>query len=75
MVWDHKQGVINDEEYTERYTAMMRESFISNRKDWDRLFRSYQVTLVCFCAPGKFCHRVLLARMLEKLGAQYTGEV
>ena len=34
-----------------------------------------QVTLVCFCPPFEFCHRVLAARMLENMGyGKYLGE-
>jgi len=34
-----------------------------------------QLTLVCFCPAGQFCHRVLAARMLEEMGyGKYLGE-
>ena len=34
-----------------------------------------QMTLVCFCPSGEFCHRILAARMLENMGVgKYIGE-
>ena len=33
------------------------------------------ITLVCFCPPMEFCHRILAARMLEEMGlGKYMGE-
>lgn len=42
---------------------------------WDALLAMREVTLVCTCADATRCHRVLLARILEKLGTRYDGEV
>lgn len=42
---------------------------------WDALLAFQQVTLACGCVETARCHRVLLARILVKLGATYTGEM
>lgn len=42
---------------------------------WESLRAMRDVTLVCRCEDAARCHRVLLARILEKLGATYAGEV
>lgn len=42
---------------------------------WAALLAMCEVTLVCTCADASRCHRVLLARILEKLGATYAGEI
>jgi hypothetical protein len=42
---------------------------------WDALRAMREVTLVCTCADATRCHRALLARILEKLGAKYVGEL
>jgi len=74
MVLDYKNGKINEEEYTKLYYDKMRQSYKSHRAGWDWLLNKDIVTLVCFCKPGDFCHRLLLAEMLIKLGATYLGE-
>jgi uncharacterized protein YeaO (DUF488 family) len=53
----------------------MRLSYKENRKRWDELLNQDEVVLVCFCKAGDFCHRVLLAEILVKLGAEYKGEI
>jgi len=75
MVMKTKKGKMSIEEYTHRYTELMRKSYRENRSEWDKLLACEKVVLVCFCPPGAFCHRVLLAQMLEKLGAKYMGEI
>jgi hypothetical protein len=75
MVMGHKSGRISDKEYSEEYYRMMRECYRENRSAWDDLLCRQRVVLVCYCAPGKFCHRLLLADMLVSLGAKYEGEI
>ena len=75
MVMVHKSGKLSDEEYTERYYAMMRKSYIENKNKWNEFLSREQATIVCFCKAGRFCHRLLLADILTKLGAEYIGEI
>jgi hypothetical protein len=46
-----------------------------NPDAWSALLAKREVTLVCRCGDAQRCHRVLLARILVKLGARYVGEV
>ena len=55
--------------------AAMQRGVQPNRAAWDALLARDSVTLVCYCPKPDRCHRALLARILEKLGAQFTGEV
>lgn len=75
MVMGYKRGSITKEEYTARYHDMMVASYAENRATWEELLARDRVVLVCFCPSGAFCHRVLLAHYLEKLGAHYGGEL
>lgn len=75
MVMGTKQGKMTYKEYTEKYYELMRKSYKNNRRKWDELLNRDRVVLVCFCRPGEFCHRILLAEILVKLGAQYIGEI
>lgn len=62
--------------YTEKYDAIVLKAFIYNSKALTDLIHSNKTrVLVCFCKPGDFCHRTLLAGHLESLGANYLGEI
>ena len=75
MVNDFKTGKISQIQYSDMYAELMRESFLKNHPAWRDLLRMHRVTFVCYCIPGNFCHRVLLAGYLEILGAEYGGEI
>lgn len=74
MVRDFKNGTMSEYEYERDYHAMMLGQFKLHRQIWIQLLAMDEVTLVCFCGPGEFCHRLLLAQYLEKLGAVHMGE-
>lgn len=74
MVMKHKSGEYSDEQYTDLYLKRMRYSFKKYAEKWTDLLSKDEITLVCFCAPNKFCHRYLLADILVKCGAMYMGE-
>jgi hypothetical protein len=85
MVMGHKAGKISDAEYTAQYTEKMRASFKAHKESWHDLLDNCRqegksLVLLCYCTPGKFCHRTLLADMLVKVGEHlkipvtYKGE-
>lgn len=74
MVMGSKSGRISEAEYERRYRELMKKSQEIYWDVWDELLSMDEVTLVCFCRKGKFCHRILLAKILEELGAEYMGE-
>lgn len=61
--------------YVPAYTEEMRRSYRRHRGDWDALLMRCRVVLVCYCVDEDRCHRRLLAKMLEKLGATDGGEL
>lgn len=68
MVMGHKTGELSNEQYTEAYLNMMRQSYNYNRDIWDRLLLSSgDVAIACYCSPGAFCHRHILKDILEKV--------
>jgi len=75
MVMGYKSGKITQDEYIDLYYSKMRLSYINNQNFWIRLLKRDEVILVCFCKAGDFCHRILLADILVKLGAEYLGEI
>lgn len=75
MVMDYKNKIISDSQYTAMYYDLMRKSYANNKEQWESLLNKERVVLVCYCNHGQFCHRYLLADILEKLGASYKGEI
>ena len=78
MVMDHKKhnyGHARDDVYIADYHQMMLNSYHQHNDIWQELLSRPRVVLVCFCAPGAFCHRLLLAQYLSKLGATHCGEL
>lgn len=75
MVLDYKAGRITEKIYTDLYVRKMRKSYKMYKETWDWLLSQDKIVLVCFCKAGDFCHRLLLADILVKLGAEYLGEI
>jgi len=72
MVMGVKQGRITNAQYTERYMNILNNV---PQAYYDELAKYPEITLVCFCPKGAFCHRVLLASHLAtKGGFEYHGE-
>lgn len=83
LVMGHKRGLIGDEEYTEGYLELMRQSYLMEPGEWNRLlYTQHPIALGCYCSsfPGTFCHRHLLKDILFKICKvrdipyQYYGE-
>lgn len=81
MVLGIKKGTLSEEAYRAQYIALMRESWVSHRSDWECLLSQPSLALACFCKPGHFCHRLILKEAVMKLCYQrninvnYHGEI
>lgn len=60
--------------YSVAYKKEMRESYKLHSPGWEKILKMESATLVCFCPRPEHCHRIILARILVKLGAEYFGE-
>ena len=69
----HNVGAKRRDEYKSLYTEQMRQSFRKCRHAWDEVLRAERVVLLCGCVTTDFCHRVVLAEILHKLGVKYCG--
>lgn len=74
IVMDLKGKRITEKQYTEEYYKLMKRSWHEHNWHWQQLWDTPQVTLVCVCPAGTFCHRLVLAAMLKEMGATYLGE-
>ena len=70
--------------YTSLYHSMMKKSYAHNHDEWKKLLDfsvKNDIVLVCYCASGEFCHRLLLADYFEKvakslnINTKYMGEI
>ena len=74
MVMGHKNGTLNDEGYVKEYYQQIERTKISSLALWQQFMAMDEVTLVCFCRAGAFCHRVEMAKVLSLWGCTYIGE-
>lgn len=76
IVMGYKKGEISEEEYTQTYLSMMRESFKSQHAAWEKIILWEKLAIACYCPPGDFCHRHLLKEYVkawaEKNGLEVT---
>jgi len=75
MVMSFKNGQLNKRAYIKQYYALMRRSYKRNKNRWLDVLNRERVVLTCYCGSGEFCHRILLAKILGKLGGKYMGEI
>jgi uncharacterized protein YeaO (DUF488 family) len=73
IVMGHKYGRITDDQYKTMYYRMMLRSLKANPAKWKDLLSKGVITLMCFCKPGEFCHRVLLANFIVLIAAPHFG--
>ncbi len=78
LINDLRYGRITEQEYESRYMDRLENEVpIAFPEllmiDYKKKYGS--ITLCCFCKPGAFCHRVLLAKWLESMCfGDYKGE-
>lgn len=60
---DYKNGLIGEEGYVREFNSQVLGP-LDPQETYDKLVSQYgeDVTLLCYEAPGKFCHRRLVAR-------------
>lgn len=75
LVTRFKKHEIFEEEFESLYRGQMHLSQLERPDRWQELLSRERVILVCFCRPDRFCHRFILANILEKQGAQALGEL
>lgn len=74
LVKAYQSGTMDAETYKDKYYEFLDYTRETRKSEWSELLHRYEVTLVCYCRKGDFCHRLLAANYLEKLGAEYCGE-
>ena len=69
MVKAFKAGTLSAKDYTEQYTVLMRDSFKQHKAAWLELLKFKTIVIGCYCKKTDFCHRHLLAGMINKIAS------
>lgn len=76
LVNRYRAGYITADAYTKEYFKILENRLAHFRPAFRDFIRyNHEVTLVCFCRPGVFCHRVLAAQFLERVCGPYNIEL
>ena len=66
MVMGHKNGTLTDEQYTAQYEKMLNAVSVEAWRWLASQAINGEVTVLCFCRDGAFCHTYLLAAYAAK---------
>ena len=74
--WETPEEFTPEEIYTKRYKALLGERLPTIQEMFDFYTKTWleELTFTCYCPPGAFCHRVILARDILKDVFNYRGE-
>lgn len=78
LLGPHKNGLIDDNEYTRRYIALLdknKTKILNQYRAIRKRFDGCNIVLLCWCKKGNFCHRRLLAEWLERNGKERIEEL
>lgn len=65
MVLGHKRGQLSDAAYTDQYHELLDYWWFQDPDFFHWLLAPPVIALGCYCRPGAFCHRHLLAAFLS----------
>ena len=84
MVMASKRGQITWDDYTQQYTALMRQRYAENQQAFLEVLNHKKPVVSCYCKDthqtDKHCHRYILIEILEKIAKhhginfKYAGE-
>lgn len=76
LLYRYKDGTVSDEQYTERYIELMDTRYAEDPGMLSVITEHESLCLMCYCAPGQFCHRHLLTKWLaQHIKVSYRGEI
>ena len=76
LLLEYRLGRLSPEQFQAGYCAFLEESVVQHLFNWNKLFESGRIVLVCSCNGGAdVCHRFLLIDFLKRRGAVYCGDV
>ena len=73
--WDFLMEYKKDKcelKYTSKFIPLMRLNFKKDREYWIKVLRQDKLCIMCYCANGQFCHRLLLIDIFKKICEKYN---
>jgi len=83
-IWDFLMEYKRDQDevkYTSKFIPLMRKNFKRDKEFWLDTLKQDKLCIMCYCAKGKFCHRLILVDLFEKvckmhnIPFEYKGEL
>lgn len=77
LVMAYKSGNMSEQQYTKKYLSTLEYRYKHWPEHFKKAIAKREVTFVCFCAAGEFCHRLLIVKWLEERfpgKCKYMGE-
>lgn len=72
----YKYNGLSEADYTKGYNQLLEDRLIESPEYFSELFNIEVLAVGCYCRPGKFCHRHLLVKFLDKhTDCIYRGEI
>lgn len=72
----YKYNGLSEADYTKGYNQLLEDRLIEFPEYFSELFNVEVLAVGCYCHPGKFCHRHLLVKFLDKhTECIYRGEI
>lgn len=65
LIMRYKKGLIPENIFKKYYWEQLENTFNQYYDIYDNLLRLPRITLVCYCKPFEFCHRIILAEFIE----------
>ena len=70
LLMEYKQD-FDEVKYTSKFITLMRTNFKRDKEFWLETLKQDKLCIMCYCAKGKFCHRLLLVDIFEKVCKMY----
>lgn len=64
FLYAYKRGDIDAATYTGLYMDKIAHCRVFNEEMWNVFIGKEKLAIACYCAPGAFCHRLLLAPII-----------
>lgn len=72
MVWAYRYKGMSEQEYTRLYFKLLSDRWEAVRPWLKSLEPAEDITLLCFCREGQFCHRKLIGRVINRYRPDIT---
>jgi len=73
MVWGYRYHGLSEQDYTTQYFKLLSDRWNDVRTWLKSLSNDEDITLLCYCREGQFCHRTLIKRVINRYRPDITA--